>query len=203
MKYLSYFASWVLCVGGCSLYYKYFWDKFFSFYYLDLYNDAYGFVPAGMPDFNWKINLIIWFSGVLFIGFVFFLICDSVCKSHFKSRKKFPLLPFIINQLAATALYVCAGVLSDYEPWFYYMPIFLLSRVIGLAFPNTITVYNFDSWMTALIVFHSIIFSAIPVYFYLKERQHQLHILKREAEFRLERAEKDKASGEDSYLTTV
>lgn len=187
MRYVTYFFAWIACVLGVSYYYKGFWDIFFHAYYQDMDELLYGFTPAGMPEFNWKINLIIWLSGIILMGFIFWLVMDDVCKGQYKKRKPMPLWVIIVNQGAASALYLIIGVLSGYWDLFYYMPRFLI-EIVGEALPS-VSFANTDRLLFSLIL-HTAVFSALPLYFYFKERQHCHHILKREEEYRKELLEK-------------
>lgn len=190
MKYFSYFFAWCACVFASSAYYKIFWDRFFTLYYMDFYVSGYGggVDPAGMPPFNWKINMLVWLSGLAFVGFILFLVTDDVCKGHFKKRKAFPVIVPVINQILAAALYVGLGVLTDYDVRIYYMPIFFLSYIICELFPNAVTVVNLDGWFFFVTLFHALCFSALCMYLYFRERARQMAILRREEEYRRELA---------------
>ncbi len=191
MRYVSYFLSYTAALFASSLYYKIFWDLFLKGYGMDLYLSSYGFVPAGMPEFNWKINTLIWLSGFVFIGFVLVLITDSVAKSNFKKRKLLPLPVIIINQALATTLYIVLGQCLSYDPKFYYMPIFFLTNIVGLLSDTAVTAYNYDLWMIILTLLHALIFAGISLYVYLKERKKQIRILELEREHRLEMSPAD------------
>lgn len=153
---------------------------------MEQYLSDYGFVPAGMPDFNWKINTLIWLSGFVFIGFILILITDGVAKSNFKKRKLLPLPVVIINVVLGTTMYIGLGIYLSYDPKFYYMPIFFLTNIVGLLSDTAVTAYNYDLWMIGLTVFHALVFAGISLYIYLKERKKQIRILELEDEHRRE-----------------
>lgn len=191
MKYVSYFLAWSAVVFSGSFYYKFFWDVFFDTYYQKSEAMVYGFAPAGLPPFNWKINLLIWISGIVMMGLIFGLVMDWVCKSQYKKRKAMPLPVILINQLLAMTLYVLVGVLTDYYERLYYMPIFLLEIILdvfpSLSFGDT-SLRLF--WLTVL---HGEVFSLIALGFYFGEKKRCDRILRREEEFRRER----EAEGEE------
>ena len=168
---------------GVSYYYNFFWEVFYHAYYQDMDDLLYGFTPVGMPEFNWKINILIWLSGIVLMGFVLWLVTDSVCKGHYKKRKPMPLWAVIANQGAATALYISLAVLSGYSDRLYYMPRFLLD-IAKEVFTHT----NLENtkWLLFSAVFHSALFTAMSLAFYLKERRHFLYVLEREEERRKE-----------------
>ena len=153
---------------------------------MEHYYSVYGFFPEGLPDFNWKINTLIWLSGFVFIGFVLILITDGVAKSNFKKRKLLPLSVVITNQILATALYIIIGYLFSFDPKFYYMPIFFLTNIVGFLSDTAVTAYNYDLWMIILTILHALIFAGISLYVYLKERKKQIRILELEEEHRQE-----------------
>ena len=189
MKYISYYLSWCAVVFSVSFFYKFFWDVFYSVYFQKYEVLNYGFNPSGMPPFNWKINLLIWLSGIVLMGVTFGLIMDGVCKNHYKSKRTMPLWIIVLNNGFALGTYIFMAVLSDYFERLYYMPIFFC-EIIESIVPGTVTEQNCGTWYLGLTVIHGVTFVAISVYFYLCERKKQHRILEREEEFRKEMEKK-------------
>lgn len=185
MKYVSYFFAWVATVGAVSFYYKFFWDIFYHTYYQDMEAMLYGFTPRGMSEFNWKINFLIWLSGIILAAVVLWLIIDGVCKSHFKSRKPFPLTAFFVCQGAAVGVYVLGGVFSEYYERLYYMPRFLCD-ILGEVLLSGSMQLGAPPYLFISCIFHGVAFGAMGSYFYLKEHKRQMKILSLEEEHRRE-----------------
>ncbi|MBE6587930.1 MAG: hypothetical protein E7647_05910 [Ruminococcaceae bacterium] len=186
MRRVSYFFGWIACVFAVSYYYKFFWDIFDGVWSQSSESMVYGFKPAGMPPFSWKINLLIWLSGIVLMAVVFGLVMDGICKSHYRKRKAMPLSVIIINHIAAVAVYIGVAVFSGYYERLYYMPRFLY-QILSEAVPTLLRTSYVNRVYFVLCAFHTMIFSAMSLYFYLWEWKRQQHILKREKEYREER----------------
>lgn len=191
MKYVSYFLAWSAVVFSGSFYYKFFWDVFYDVYYQRSEATLYGFAPKGLPPFNWKINILIWLSGIVMMGIIFGLVMDFICKSQYKKRKKMSILVVLINQLLAVALFVLLGVFTDYYERLYYMPRFLLEIILDI-FPS-LSEGDTSARLFWLTVLHGEVFSLLSLGFYFGEKKRCDRILRREEEFRRER----EAEGED------
>ena len=186
MKYISYFFWWVGCVFAVSFYYEAFWDIFYAVWFQEHESLIYGFDPAGLPPLNWKINLLIWLSGIALMGFVFELIMDSVAKKHYKNRKHMPVLCIVANHLLSIAVYLFVAIKSNYWERLYYMPRFLI-EIFEEMLSLSISPYQEKAYLFCFTLIHLTIFSALSLSFYFKERRKQEWIIKREEEYRKER----------------
>lgn len=186
MKYISYFLWWIGCVFAVSFYYNAFWDIFYAVWFQEHESLIYGFDPAGLPPLNWKINLLIWLSGIVIMGFVFGLIMDGVAKKHYRKRKHMPVLCIVANQLFAMAVYLIVGHISNYWEKIYYMPRFLI-KICEEMLSLSISPYQESSYLFWFTFIHMMIFAALSTFFYFEERRKQEWIIKREEEYRKER----------------
>jgi len=191
MKYITYFVSWCATVFGVSFYLNWYWNIFFLTYYQKMDVLTYGFNPKGMPPFNWKVELLLWISGILLFAVMLGLIMDGVCKSHFKKGAGVLYFAIVLNQTAAAALYAAFGYFSGYMEAFYYMPRFLF-KIICDAFSLSAG----DDLLFVVCLFHGALLSAISMVFYTGEYRRQSYIKEREREYADEkRAESEEPLG--------
>ena len=191
-RYFNYFISWTATVFGVSLFYYAFWDTFYAAYYQELGDLVYEFQPAGLPRLNWKINVLIWLSGIILMAVLLGLIMDGVCKGQYKIRKKMPVFVILINQLAGVALYVLLGRMLGYFEWFYYMCGFF-SEILAEAFGYGSFHFQTNGWMLFIMIFHASLFAVLSMWFYFPERKKQEYWLVREKEYKKELEERDES----------
>ena len=190
MRYFNYFISWTASVFGVSLFYYIFWDTFYAAYYQELGDLVYGFQPAGLPPLNWKINALIWLSGIILMAVFLGLIMDVVCKSQYKCRRKMPIYVILVNQAVGVVLYVLLGRMLGYYDGFYYMCRFfaeILAEACGFGY------YHFQTadWMMIIMTFHALLFAVLSMWFYFPERKKQEYWLVREKEYKKELEERN------------
>ena len=83
-----------------------------------------------------------------------------------------PLPVVLINQAAASAVYIIAAIVSKYNEMLYYSS-HLMTSVINKYVPGTVSEHNQSTWLLILCIVHMTIFSAVAVIFYFIERMRQ------------------------------
>ena len=184
MKYISYlvYVPITVLVGSWIIYLIR--DIFDIVYYQEMESLIYGFNPKGMPEFNWKVNLLIWgFEITLVVGGLG-LVSDEITKRNINARRILPVPIAVANCVAVAAIYVVIGILSNYSNHFFYLPRFFLDTVSD-ALSKKIEPVGLPIIISGL--FHGAVFSVSTFIFYLRGRKRQLWIFEKEIAHRKER----------------
>lgn len=105
--------------------------------------------------------------------FLLALSADGIASIHYVSEKKTHLAVMIINQIAASVIYVAMGHYFNYNKRCYYT-VSILSSIINELREGTITDANRGSWMLLLTIIHMLVFTFVAVLFYLIRRKERI-----------------------------
>lgn len=167
MKRLLYSASWLAVVFGISAIDNLATTSFLTFYY-----------GWNFPPFTPHMLLLIWVSETAFCGLVLALVMNSVSSKQTAGGIPAPLPSVIINQAAASAIYVIAGVVLSYNRMLYFLPTYMC-YVINEYLPGTVTDANRSIWLLIFTTAHMLIFTATALIFYFSEQNRQTALLKK------------------------
>ena len=183
MRCISYLIYIPLTVFVLSFALYFIGDVFGIVYSREMDVLTYGFNPEGMPEFNWKINFLLWSLYVVFVSGALGLVCDEIGKRSINSRKIMPAPVAAVNFVAVPLIYLAAGMLSGYSDAFCYFPRFFLG-VVSEAFSKSYEPRGLPITLSCL--FHGILFSCVSAVFHISTRKRQLWISEREKAYKEE-----------------
>lgn len=157
----------MLTVWGVSL---------FSFF--AVYPAITWFSQENFPPLTPNILLLIWAGQLALHCVALALLISGVSKKQNLGGVVMPLSAVVINQTAASAVYIIVAIVSKYNEKLYYS-LHLITDVINKYVPGTVSEQNQSKWLLILCIVHMIIFSAVAVIFYFIERTRQEELLKK------------------------
>lgn len=167
MKHISYFVAWLAVVFGVSAFNDLAVTSTLAWY------DGWNF-----PPLTAHFYLLIWVVGMLLCCIPLALAADSISSKQNQGGIPTPTRYVVINQAAASAVYVAVGFVGGYNKVLYFSPNFMCD-VINRYSPDTVTDANRAVWLFILCVVHLLIFAAVALVFYYIERNKQIALLQK------------------------
>ncbi len=191
-KWPYYFIAWLFPIYLLTFFTNVSTSAFLKWYYnaSPPVGDYYAQIEysVSFPPLTEKIFLLIWILGFVICCFFLVLTISGIGKSLNLGEKLFPFPAFVINQTAASALYIILGIITNHDGKLYFFTVYL--RFVINEFNRDIITEKNEFLCTIVInVIITLIFTAISIFFYLREYDRQSYRLERECQRREEMKE--------------